>query len=296
MFRKILVPLDGSNLAETVLSDVLGFRKVFDSEIILFHAISDAGLPPAHRDRIVSEMKRVSLGYLNQIVSRLKERGVSPRIRVMYDEPAEAILTAAVEEGVDLLAMSTHARADRGNWFLGSVTGKVRSHSPVPLFIARAGGKPCGDWAANPEAPVRRLLLPLDGSALAEEAIPYGLEIARSFDAQVVLLRAVVIPHVPGLDAGPLIEAARSEAEEYLDEVSTRLEGHGRPVVKAGSPADTIVAVAEEQDVDLIAMTTHGRSGLRRFLLGGVADRVIRAGRTPLLLIRNPNPDRGGSR
>lgn len=291
MYRKILIPLDGSTLAESVVPKVLRFLEVTAPEVILFRAIPDVGLPRLDQNLIISKLTEGAEEYLGEVRERLEDQGVSCRTLTRRGEPAEAILAACGEEGADLIAMSTHGRSGVGRWFFGSVAQKVSSHSDVPLLLLRAEEEPPRDWKEIEAGPYDKILLPLDGSALAEEAIPHASEIARAFDGEVILFRVVTIPPLPGLEAAPLIETALTDADEYLRGVTPKLQGRGTALVEQGIPADAILGAAEKRDVDLIVMTTHGRSGLSRFLMGSVADRVVQGSGRPVLMIRSsPEP------
>lgn len=138
---------------------------------------------------------------------------------------------------------------------------------------------------------VNRALVPLDGSTLAEAALPAAIEIAKDNpSATIYLLRAAEATTLPGKD--PISDQVRivREAEEYLDAVAARLRAAGAKNVKAsvwyGPPAPAIVEAADVNRVDLIVMNTHGRSGLGRLVLGSVAELVLRGTRTPILLLR----------
>ena len=122
---------------------------------------------------------------------------------------------------------------------------------------------------------------------MAEQAIPYASEIAQACDAMVVVYRGIPYPSMAGSEAEALFADVSSEAREYLDCVSPRLMGHARPRVVEGTPAETILRLSEEESVDLIVMTTHGRRGLSRFLMGSVAYRVVCGSGKPVLLIRS---------
>ncbi len=137
-----------------------------------------------------------------------------------------------------------------------------------------------------------KILVPLDGSSLAEAALPKAVELAQSSGAQLLVLRAAQAHSLPGIDLAEAQVRVVREAEEYLAEVSDRLDALGGKDVKCsvwyGPPAYAIVEAAQLHRVDLIVMTTHGRSGLGRLILGSVAESVLRGTTTPILLLRVP--------
>lgn len=139
---------------------------------------------------------------------------------------------------------------------------------------------------------LEKILVPVDGSVLAETAVSRGVDLARESGATVVLLRAAEAHRLPGVDPTDAQVAVVQEAEEYLAAVKDRLEEGGFKNVETfvwyGPPATAIVEAARLQRVDLIVMTTHGRSGLGRLILGSVAESVLRGTETPILLLRAP--------
>ncbi len=139
----------------------------------------------------------------------------------------------------------------------------------------------------------KKILVTLDGSALAEKVLPHVEELAKSFESEVVLLQVLKLPAIPTAPEASLTEdnvLAEKEAREYLERIEARLKKqhiNARPVLAEGQPADEIVDYAALEKVDLIAMSTHGRSGLGRWVFGSVAERVLRAAPVPVLLVRN---------
>lgn len=134
-----------------------------------------------------------------------------------------------------------------------------------------------------------RILVPLDGSPLAESALPTAVDLARSSGAELLLLRAAEAHTFPGGDPTEAQVKVVREAEAYLEEVKKRVEGsngvRATTSVWYGTPADAIAEAARFNHADMIAMTTHGRSGLGRMLLGSVAESVIRSTATPILVL-----------
>jgi nucleotide-binding universal stress UspA family protein len=195
--------------------------------------------------------------------------------------------------------MATHGYSGLRRWTLGSVADKVLYAATIPVFLVRAITQPpasARSW--------KRILVPLDGSALAEQALPLAITLARRTQAELMLLQVAVplVDYVPGLSpfsrsiptsiAFPdlLREQAQQQLATTINRFATR-DVAMAPVVLFGYPAEMIVAAAIERQADLIVMATHGESGLRRWALGSVADKVLHASTVPLLLVRaQPNP------
>jgi nucleotide-binding universal stress UspA family protein len=141
----------------------------------------------------------------------------------------------------------------------------------------------------------RRILVPLDGSAMAEQVLPPATSIAKAMDAEMVLFRVSIV-QISGWFTGEWLEPLEGDlrtadqyAKDYLSRVAGHLADQGVKVstaVRVGAVAESIVNYTETQQIDLIAMCTHGRTGLARWALGSVADRVLRVGRIPILLVR----------
>ncbi len=137
----------------------------------------------------------------------------------------------------------------------------------------------------------KQILVPLDGSALAEAILPQVTELARVHDAELVLLRVALAHAFPGADPTEAQLQAVRESEKYLEEVEKELKARGlrvATVVRYGQAGEEILDHAAFAGIELIAMSTHGRTGVSRWVLGSVAEKVLRASTTPLLLVRAP--------
>ncbi len=228
-------------------------------------------------------------------VQELDARGLAAQYAIRPGPAAEAILQYAGDpaSGINYIVMATHGYSGLKRWTHGSVAERVLQTARVPLLLVRAGERQA---EGLPEVHAcRRILVPLDGSQLAEAILPVVTAVARALDSRVVLFQ-VPIAYVSGSMTGDwylpvqgAVETAERDAQAYLDQVAARLSAERLTVTTAlsvGSVAACIVEYAEAHQIDLIAMSTHGRTGLARWALGSVADRVLRAGTKPLLLVR----------
>jgi nucleotide-binding universal stress UspA family protein len=213
---------------------------------------------------------------------------------VRHGPAAEAILDYANEARIDQVVMATHGYSGIKRWTHGSVAERVLQTTRVPLLLVRVSGQDVTrDW----QEPMvcQRILVPLDGSPVAEQILPTITTLAQALGAQLILFQ-VPIAHVSGWMTGEwylpvqgVLETAEGDAQAYLRGVAEDLKEQGLDVAIAtgmGSVANCIVEYADANQVDLIAMCTHGRTGLARWALGSVADRVLRAANTPVLLVR----------
>lgn len=263
MIKHVLVPLDGSPLAESVLDPVVRLVKVTQGSILLFHAVAPAewfGMPAT--DFVTKERKRAAL-YLARLAERFGDPGIGIEERVVTGEPSRAIVTAAGKEKVDLIAMSTHGRSGVREWALGSVAERVLRSTLIPALIFR--GKPVGRFS------IRRILIPLDGSDAAMEVLDPACDLAESLMAEVILLH--VGKHIPESVERAVRQVKRRRIPEKM-------------LLRKGDPMKVVLATAGELDCDLIAMTPTGASQRDRIFFGSVAEEILKKVERPVLLVR----------
>jgi nucleotide-binding universal stress UspA family protein len=274
---RILVPLDGSDLAEAVLPVAERLARDHEAEVVLLEVLAGQGTREAEH-----EAERRAGGYLERTAAALRGRGL-PRVhpRVWYGDADQAIVNATAREQADLVAMSTHGRSGLDRLRFGSVAESVVRRAPVPVLLVRG-------MAAWDRGGIRRILIPVDGSAASEEVLPIVSCLAGPFDFEILLLHVVEATRsLPGSPAGARGGSHPESEAAYLAQVAAPLQARGLRVdttVRAGLPAEVICDVAAEAKCGLVAMSTHGRSGLSRLLLGSVAERVLRSVSMPVLL------------
>jgi nucleotide-binding universal stress UspA family protein len=294
---KILVPLDGSKFAEAAIPVALGLAKSLHGQIELISVFEDEPVVATWQLSAV-EMRSLLIEYLKAISQRVGEvSDISVSFGVVSGPVAKSFEDHATRSAPHVIVMSTHGRGPVSRAWLGSVADHVTRHVPMPVMLVRPE-----DGAEVEIADTHRftnVLVPLDGSDRAEASLEWATRIATACEARLTLMRVVPpplplsSPYLPHAIANThdALEAGQKEAAEYLREVATRLEKEGfripAEVVTVGvSPASGIMRHAEERAIDLIVITTHGRSGLPRLLLGSVADKVVRAAHAPVLVTR----------
>lgn len=310
--KTILVPLDGSACAEQVLPYVRLLAPLLNARIHLLRVLPEtepatmfaesfavmAGAFPVGSSAITHLSTQPVEGqqaaeYLTDQADALRDIGVPFDIDVRVGMPADVIVDVAESERVDIIAMATHGYSGLRRWAVGSVTDKVIHATRRPLLLVRGTAHP-------PYRRLRNVMVPLDGSRLALQAIPWASELARRSEANVTLLQAVM----PTMDLYPetrmtaaalpafpeLVESMQAQASKSLEHTAEPLR-HKRlrvaTAVATGFPAESIVDEAQRRQIDLIVMATHGYSGLRRWAVGSVTDKVIQTSNIPLLLIRS---------
>jgi nucleotide-binding universal stress UspA family protein len=285
MFERILVPLDGSSRAELILSQVGRLLRRKDSKILLLRVVSSQK-GAGKQEREAAEK------YIDDLIRRYSGRGARVGGRVVAGSIAESILAACEREKATMIAMTTHGRAGLSRWLLGSVAEKVVRASSVPVLLVRSF-RPGGEEVQPPAAetvPFRKILVPTDGSAASKAAVDPAKEFAELFDSEVLVLHAQYPFILPGpeLATFPTPIPTPSKEDDTTAGVAEAFRGAGIRVMRQtelGDPAGVILDQAKAAGVDLIAMATHGRSGLSRWVLGSVAELVLRHGSVPVLLV-----------
>lgn len=260
MIRKILVPLDGSATAERILPHVVGLVQRTSAQVLLVHMTGRRRAAIAAGEAYLAAQQAAWRDRLGEIA-----------VRVVPGRPDPGIVDTAVAAGADLIAMTTHARTGLRRVLFGSVANAVLARSPLPLFLAQPHIEP---------APIQTLLAPMDGSSRAELILPYLKDLGHGPGVQVTLLW--VAPEeragMPTRTVSRHLEAARAQLAAH--EVAVTL------AVRRGDAVQKILAVAKVDAVDLIALTTHGRSGLEKVEFGSVTEEVLRLSLVPLLVLR----------
>lgn len=306
MYRSILVPLDGSSLGEQALPLAYEVAQRAGATLHLVHVHHPTGTPvvveglPVIDEELHSLAEQHERAYLERLREELADGSVQANVAVLTpDEPpdesvAHVLMEYAATHEIDLIVMATHGRGGLARAWLGSVADALVRQFTLPVLLVRPG-----EGQSEPKSfALDHVLIPLDGSPLAEQAIGPALELGRLFDSDYTLLRGVEPFILPGYSPIATVhgleqranEEARAEALAYLNTVAGRLVGAELTVrthvVMAAQPAACILDEAERYSDGLIALTTHGRTGLRRILLGSVADKVVRGAKVPVLLYR----------
>ncbi len=293
MFERILVPLDGSGAAENVLPYAEEIAAKFGAELIL---ASVSELAPEETDPLYrSYLDRMVEQVEGQLKNWGAKEGVKVRGEVLFGRPASEILRYADENNVSLIAMASRGRSGRGPWLLGNIAAKVLRATGDLLLLVRARA---GEGRLRERRLVRRILVPLDGSKLGEFALPHAEALARVLDSELILFHAFTsITMEAGYRYAEILPERLKETEEhareavlaYLNGLGKSLEGKGirvASVLKSGAAPDQILEYAEANGIDIIAMSTHGRSGVGRWVFGSVTDKVLHAGDTAVLTVR----------
>jgi nucleotide-binding universal stress UspA family protein len=299
MFTRMLIPLDGSPAAEKVLPYARAMGGALKIPVELLAAV-DIGEMATHMtpgkapflDTMIGDAERASGEYLKTIAARAA--GVQIISTVSRGRAEDVIIEKAAADKNTLIAMATHGRSGLNRWMLGSITEKVLRGCENPLLVVRASEA----IDAAEKAALKTVIVPLDGSDVAERVLPAVVDLARSMNLELILFRAYNLPYsvysgtdgYSAIDFEELTSSLRDEAAQYLERKSEELKKQGLPkvshVVKEGLSADQIIAFGRATPDNLIAMCSHGRSGVKRWVLGSVTETVVRHSEDPVLVIR----------
>jgi nucleotide-binding universal stress UspA family protein len=274
MLKRILLALDGSENAERALWWVIRYAGREKAQVVLFRAVDTSTLDP----EFISSNVQDAFHYLQRMETEINQAGIPAKVLVREGKPAETIVKVAMEERCDLILMSTRGGSKVKRWAIGGVTEQVMRMSPVPVLPVQSRTRP----AKNDH--VRRIIVPVDGSKLAEGVIEWAKGFARLLKARLVFLH-VYPPGRAGMGR---------HAEETFEALRTRMvrlcqllyrEGvKATFIVRTGDAAERILGYAGMND--LILTTTHGSGGFKRWIFGSVAEKLIHESRVPVLVFK----------
>jgi nucleotide-binding universal stress UspA family protein len=294
VFKSILVPLDGSALAETALPFATMLARGSGAQLVLTRAAL-AHTPPGGDpigDQVAANAEAEA--YLTAVAERIRPSAPSLQTATTYGPAAEMILAERRVRGSDLIVMATHGRGGLGRLLYGSVADEVLRSSPVAVLLV-----PANLSNMLPSDRPARLLVALDGSERSAEILAPAATVAKALGAKLSLLQSVKLQRSPNdatslRDTLLLIEPTeapdrRDGAEGHLERLAIDLRAEGLPVevhAVTGEAAEVILSEANGQGADLIAMATHGRTGLARLVMGSVTSAVLKTARRPILVYR----------
>jgi nucleotide-binding universal stress UspA family protein len=303
VFERIVTPLDGSNTAEGALpyARTLAERLGVIVELLeVIDASEISGNVSAATAALINQARTSDMAdqYLTEIANRFPR--IRTRCRVVQGSAAAIVIDVAAENKETLIIMASHGRSGLHRWLLGSVAEKVLRGTSNPLLLIRTTER----IPADGQAAFESIVVPLDGSKPAEAALAKALELARSMKIEIVLMRAYELPATAYYRAddypsnaaafipshAELVEEMSREAREYLDAKVQEISAHDSVKVRAeiieGPAAEQIIELAQNIPNSLIATSTHGRSGVSRWILGSVTEKIVHYSHRPVLVVR----------
>ncbi len=305
MYRKILVPLDGSSFGEQALPLAISLAKRSGADLQLVHAHRPLEATYAELqifdETLEAELRGKEQEYLNIMQKRVQPLlDTKVGITFLEGDVSRVLCESTKALGADLMVATTHARGPFARFWLGSVADELARSVPIPLILVHPSDRPPPLGA---DVVFQHILVALDGTPLSEMILSPSLELAKAMRADLTLLRVVrpVLPVTLVSEPGMFGDVAthmvqrieeaqasvRDEATQYLEKTAAPLRAQGLEVKTLVSVEDQPAAAILEQakgNIDLIALETHGRRGLSRIFLGSVADKVVRSSQLPVLI------------
>ena len=296
-FSRILVPIDFSRPSLKAIPYALAICRQFGADLHLLHVTDVTQQPPPTLLTLPvvpqEEWNRRFMKRLQALAFKYRTDGkvsaLEPRTGTVYEE----ICAVARELNADLIVLATHGYTGYKRMFLGSTAERVVQHSPCPVFVVRhhlSRWNGDGDLRTRTGFELTKILVPTDFSESSQTAFEYGLQLARDFGARLHLVH-VINPHTypfgdkyTALDPAELLQKMEAAAQKQMSSMAARTKGRYSVRVIHGSAAIEICNAAN-QDIDLIVISTHGRTGLGHVLIGSVAEHVVRYAHTPVLVI-----------
>jgi nucleotide-binding universal stress UspA family protein len=294
MYKKMLVLLDGSELAEVVFRYARELAGRLDIDLDLLHVVT----PQEHqqlpmRRAYIERMAEVLCAEAQEVSASASPDAVQSCIlargTVVVGNPAEEILKYVDENDIDLVMLSTRGQSGLKFWDIGSIANKVIHAAKVPVWLVPAELR---EEIVQDTLPVRRLVIPLSGSKISEAVIPYALDMARQRGAEteIVLIYADDVQDIiVSRDALHAKEAERAKVRAYMEGVADSIRAQGfsaRAEMLIGDPAEAIIEYIKNNPPQLIAMSTRGRRGLSKMVFGSITEEVIHhIKKTPMLLV-----------
>jgi nucleotide-binding universal stress UspA family protein len=301
MYTRMLIPLDGSKLAENVLPYARALAGALKLRVELLSVVDTMDFARTANaghlrdfDPLIESAVQAGGQYLEGVARSFTGMTVDNCV-VEQGQADQIIIERAARDKETLIAMATRGRSGIHRWLMGSVAEKVLRGASNPLLLVRGDAEGKSDGAAS----LKSIVVPLDGSKLAETVLPRAVELAKTLSLAIVLTRAYQIPlssayagaetpYIPNSDA--LLNLVREEAGAYLEAKVNELHQNGvakvSHILLVGSGADEIIDLARSTPDNLIAMCTHGRSGVGRWVLGSVTEKVVRHSGDPVLVVR----------
>ncbi len=287
VFERILFPTDGSEGAAAVFDHVLALAETHGATVHVL-TVADTTRDSVTRvgGEVVDALEREGEDVVAEFAERADERHVPVVTDVVQGRPYETIVDYADGQGMDLVVMPTHGRTGLGRFLLGSVTERVVRQSDVPVLTVRPDD--------DVRYPYRTVLVPTDGSDCAAAALDVAVDVATTEGA---VLHALSVVDIASLGADVRTELQTAFLEEHAEDAVERatdvaeaasVESVSGAVVFGSSIHGEIGSYVDEADVDLVVVGTHGRSGVDRYLLGSVAEKLVRTSPVPVLTVREP--------
>jgi len=303
MFDPILVPLDGSQLAECVLPHTVAVAHAFDAEVTLLRILekNQAGGSAQFFDLLNWQINKTkALLYLETIQARLQTAGLQAETMVLEGLVAEGITEYAQNQGMKLIILSSHGRHGLMQWGISSITQKIILSAQTSLLIVRADRQYTQAGESSKKPIYQRILVPLDGSQRAENVLPIITQLSHFHKSQIHLVQVVQTPEMArqmppvreDIDLSTQVVARnREEAGHYLEQLKSRSYLEGITVqthlITSDNAAVALHQLEEQEHIDMVTLSAHGYSGNHQWPYGSMVNNFIMYGKVPLLVVQD---------
>jgi nucleotide-binding universal stress UspA family protein len=292
MYDQILFPTDGSDGARIAFGHALDIAAAHDGTVRILNVADTTQISATRiQGQVVDALEQEGQRIVSEAEDRAERRDVTSLTEVIQGEPYSTIVRYADAQDIDLVVMPTHGREGLEQYLLGSTTERVVRRSNVPVLTVPF------EPDSTVEYPYRDLLVPTDGSGCAERALSMGVDIANMEGAALHLV-SVISHSMLGVDRGDTSRTTRLEerADELIEEAKAFAGEAGIGAVfgsveEGSSVSQAILSYIDEQDIDLVVMGTHGRTGFDRYALGSVTEKLVRTAPVPVLTVRTSEED-----
>jgi nucleotide-binding universal stress UspA family protein len=300
MFETVLVPLDGSLLAECVLPHTVAISRAFKANAVLLRVLSrdQQDVSAQMFDLLNWQILKVeATQYLKEIDGRLAKSGVHTEVEVQEGLVAESILDFAQRQRMKLIILSSHGHSGVSQWGISSIAQKIIQSAPTSILIVRA------QQLTNSEVTgqaYKRILVPLDGSLRAENVLPSIIQLARYHKSEIHLARVVTKPEMarrlPMIQeevdlSNRVVARNREESIHYLEQIRQRSILNGIPVqthlLDSDDSLSALHGLVEQEKIDLVVLSAHGYSGNNQWLYGSIVNNFVQYSTVPLLIVQD---------
>ncbi|MFB6282997.1 MAG: universal stress protein [Halobacteria archaeon] len=294
MYDDVLIPTDGTEGTLSAVRHGINIATKSGADLHVLYVVDKSGIDLLSSESTKEDIMEVTdeegLDAVKQVTDIVSDRKpeLETHTSILKGHPAETIVDYVADNGIDLVSMGTHGRTGWRRYLIGSVTNEVVRTSTAPILSARL---PVEKMNLPPYGfSYRDILVATDGSEKAREAARHGAKIAERFDASLHLLYVIdVSQYNKGVTLELALQELENEADMLLDEEKRFIENEYdvevETVLRQGNPHESIVNYSEENMIDLLTMGTHGRTGIHRYLLGSVTEKVVRTSSIPVLTV-----------
>lgn len=284
-YQKILVGIDGSEESFNAFKSALSLAKKINASVSVLYVLP-LGVEVSSALSLFTGMKDIfrkgAEKILKEAQSIAEEEGIEVRLKFEEGEPYTKLVDILYAEESDLLVLGKSGKGGLAKALIGSTASRAIGASPVDVLVI----------PKNTTLKLKKMLVPVDGSLYSEEAAMRALELASHLKSEIILLSVVEIPfelYETATDIGKMVEHLKTEAEEFIRKLKSKYKEKGIEVkgyVVEGIVEEKILEIAEKEEVDLIIMGSHGKTGLKRLLMGSVTEKVLTLGTKPVLVVK----------